>query len=94
VELSHPAHEFVVALRQNEECAPPRRRRTWLAVYRRGYAVKHRVLDKAEGRLLAALMEGERLSDALAHSGKVSERRVYAWFAGWVETGFITGISA
>jgi hypothetical protein len=94
VELSHPAQEFIFAMRRNEDCATPRRRRTWLAVHRRGYAVQHHTLEKAEAQLLTALLAGERLEDALASSGKVSEQRLYQWFANWVAAGFIAGLSA
>ncbi len=77
----------------------PRRRATWIAVFRRDLAVRHMELTRPQATLLAALAEGQPLGDALADAlaGIRSARRqqaVFRWFRDWVSEGIFSSARA
>ena len=85
------AHEFDIAAAheawRRKQPVQPRRRATWLAVYRRDCQVFRLDLEPAAFDLLSDLSEGCPFGDAvertcLAHGGEVEER-LFAWFRDW-----------
>lgn len=75
----------------------PRRRRTFVLVYRKDYAVRRQELTRAEHDLLAGLLRGEPLGRALetAIAGfRASERadRVFGCFRRWVAAGLFAAV--
>ncbi len=75
----------------------PRRRRTFVLVYRKDYAVRRQELSRAEHDLLAGLLRGEPLGRALeaAIAGfRARERadRVFACFRRWVAAGLFAAV--
>jgi hypothetical protein len=61
------------AYHQDRPSPTPRRRATWIAVYRRDYSVLRLELSRAEHELLRALSEGVPLGEALAAAGSSQE---------------------
>ena len=81
---------------------PPAASPSATAVYRRGVELWRMDLTPAMNRVLAALMRGERLADALGQIAvdeqdpealAEAERSVMVWFQAWVTSSFFTAIS-
>ena len=75
----------------------PRRRATWVAVYRRDYSVLRLELNRAEHDLLGALVDGRSLGEALATAAAAQksarqQARVFRWFRTWIGEGLFAGI--
>jgi len=75
----------------------PRRRATWVAVYRRDYSVLRLELSRTEHELLRALSEGVPLGEALAAAGASQrsarqQERVFRWFRTWIAEGLFSGV--
>ncbi len=91
LELQWPAHEYVAAIRQGGSARPPRRRRnTWLAVYRRDYAVTWIVLEQRAWRVLSSIATGRSLAGSL---GAVRDpAAAFEWFRQWNAAGLFQSI--
>ncbi len=94
--LSHPVAGHLHAARGGHAAPRPRRRRTHLAVYRQDYAVRYQELGVDEHALLAALVAGVPLGEAVAAGAlrlRASRRedRVFRWFRSWVAEGLFGG---
>jgi hypothetical protein len=74
----------------------PRRKETWVAVYRRNFAVYRLGLSRPAHDLLADLARGRPLGAAIArvrsHGRRVSEHELFRWFREWVSVGIFSGI--
>ena len=64
-----------------------------VVVSRRGWRVAVDVVAAEEAGVLAGLLRGERLGEAMARleTRDVSDETVTAWFAGWVARGIVVG---
>ncbi len=76
----------------------PRRRASWVVLYRRDYSVLRLELGRNEYNLLQALAAGEPLGEALATASgrELSQRRqaeIFRWFQTWVSEGLFSGIT-
>lgn len=95
LELSWNANEWLDSAKDEEHRHPePRRADAWVAVFRRGYAVYRRALDRAAFRLLADLASGQPLGPALAAARRrravPDADTLFAWFREWAAEGFFT----
>lgn len=77
----------------------PRRRASWVAVYRRQYSVLRLELSRAEHDLLRALVDGIPLGEALATAasttkGSRQQARVFRWFRTWISEGLFAAVDA
>lgn len=84
--LNYPAHEFMRAMRRNENPPPLRPRRTNLIVYRREYGLFHLPLSAPAFALFQSLAEGSRLEEAMqamSATGGVRQRQLFDWFRQW-----------
>jgi hypothetical protein len=95
--LRHPVVAHLEAAKHGRPAPRPRRRSSFLAVYRRDYSVLRLELGAAEHALLAALVTGTPLGAALADAGlrlRASRREeaVFRWFRGWVAEGLFSAI--
>ncbi|MBM3734437.1 MAG: DUF2063 domain-containing protein [Acidobacteria bacterium] len=83
LELGYPVHLY-------KQRPSKRARRTWLAVYRRDYAVTWHSLTRPAYGVLSRLAEGEPIGAVLA--GIRNRDRVFAWFQEWNQEGFFEAI--
>jgi hypothetical protein len=100
--LSHPANAFYRAFRENGVVAPlPRPAPSWTVVYRGGATLWRMDLTRAMAGVLAALLDGHPLGDALARIAvdendpdavAEAERSVMIWFREWVSGGIFAGL--
>lgn len=96
--LDHPVNDYVDAVRQGRKRLPPlRRRRSWVAVYRKGFQVRRLDLQKAAFAALSALRSGRTVAEAVAAAARVwrgspvaFEAQIRRWFGGWASEGFFS----
>ena len=97
--LDHDAGAFLDALRENRRRLPPvRRRRSRVVVYRRSYAVYRREQEAPAFALLAELVAGVRLGDAVARA--LARRRfrlraddAFRLFREWASMGLFRAVA-
>ncbi len=95
--LLHPVGAHVEAARNGWAPPQPRRRKTWIAVYRRDYSVLRVELTRPQYELLAALAAGTPIGEAVAAAavGLPASRResaVYRWFSSWVAAAMFSRV--
>jgi hypothetical protein len=97
--LRFPVGDFYKAARRKEEVAPPDPAETFLAVTRVNYTVCHHALSKPAYELLAALLAGQCLTEAIeqaANSTVGAEDELMAnlqtWFSDWAARGYFRAI--
>jgi len=95
IRLDFPVHDFYRALRNEQEAVPPDRAETFLAITRRNYVVRHIPLSPGEAELLAALLAGTVVGNAIAGLKLPSDADLDAfaidlrtWFHTWSAEGF------
>ena len=96
--LRHPIGAHVEASKRGATPPAPRRRQSWMAVYRRDYAVMRIDLTRPQYDLLAALAAGTPLAEAVAAAAlalRASRREsaVSRWFSSWVAAGMFSRIA-
>ncbi len=99
VELNWPVQEYYRALRESADVPPPRPGHTRLAVTRRDYVVRHYPLDRTQFELLAAIMAGQTIGEAVASAVELGEfepdelaARLRDWFRFWAAEGFFLAV--
>jgi hypothetical protein len=97
VALRWNANEWLDSARDERHEHPrPRRRATWVAVFRRSYGVYRRELSLPAFRLLSALVAGAAVGPALASAlrrrSAPSPETLQRWFRGWAADGLFTRI--
>jgi hypothetical protein len=95
--LRHAVAGHLEAAKHDRPVPRPRRRASFLAVYRRDYSVLRRELNADEHALLAALVAGTPLGVAIAQAAlrlRASRREatVFRWFRGWIAEGLFSTI--
>jgi hypothetical protein len=95
--LSHPVTPFFEAYRRERPLPSPRRRASWLAVYRHDYSVLRLELSRAEHGLLAALAAATPLGEALVAAAlplraQRREGTIFRWFRTWIAEGMFASI--
>ena len=95
--FKHAVVPDLVAYHEDRPSPRPRRRATWVAVYRRDYSVLRLELSRAEHDLLKALAGGTPLGEALSTAAlkqKSARQRahIFKWFRTWVAAGLFTAI--
>jgi hypothetical protein len=96
--FKHAVVPALVAYHEDRPSPSPRRRATWVALYRRDYSVLRLELSRAEHDLLRAIVDGAPLGEALATAaGPRSQRqqaKVFRWFRNWISEGLFTAIES
>jgi hypothetical protein len=87
----------VEASQSKAEPPAPRRRQSWVAVYRRDYSVLRTDLTRPQYELLSALAAGSSLGQAVATAAlqlRASRREsaVFRWFSSWVAAGMFSKV--
>ena len=82
----YPVHRYAEAVREGSRARVPRRRQTWLAIFRRDYSPLALELPRHAYELLALLASGRPLGEALGESG-MPEGQIFRWFRQWMAEG-------
>lgn len=95
VELRSPVHEYISAVRRNENPDIPSTAETLLAVHRRDFVVRRHRLTQPQFVLLDAILAGETVGEAI---GKAADHvsddgldfasDLRNWFRDWAAEGF------
>jgi hypothetical protein len=98
LEFRHAVIPNLVAYHQDRPSPKPRRRASWVALYRRDYTVLRLELSRAEHDLLRSLVDGSPLGEALATAAASKSPRqqakVFRWFRTWISEGLFTAIES
>jgi len=98
IELRFPVHEYISAVRQNEDPAPPEPAETLLVVHRRDYVVRRLQLTRPQWTLLSGLASGLSISEAIdraANAGPYVDgalTELPAWFQRWAAEGLFQAV--
>ena len=94
--FKHAVIPNLVAYHEDRPSPSPRRRATWVTLYRRDYSVLRLELSRAEYDLLRAIVDGAPLGEALATAAASKSPRqqtkVFRWFRTWISEGLFTAI--
>ena len=94
IELHSPVHEYIRAVRKEEDPIPPTSDETLLAVHRRDYLVRRHPLTRPQFVFLDAILAGETVDVAIAHAAELIEADedfatlIRDWFRDWAAEGF------
>jgi hypothetical protein len=96
--FKHAVVPNLVAYHENRPSPSPRRRASWVALYRRDYSVLRLELSRAEHDLLQKIVDGASLGAALATAAASKSPRqqakVFRWFRTWISEGLFTEIES
>jgi hypothetical protein len=96
--FKHAVIPNLVAFHEDRPSPSPRRRASWVALYRRDYSVLRLELSRAEHDLLRAIVDGATLGEALATAAASKSPRqqakVFRWFQTWISEGLFTAIES
>jgi hypothetical protein len=96
--FKHAVIPNLVAYHEDRPSPAPRRRASWVALYRRNYSVLRLELSRAEHDLLRAIVDGAPLGEALATAAASKSQRqqakVFRWFRTWISEGLFTAIES
>lgn len=76
----------------------PRRRASWVVIYRRDYSVLRLELSRAEHDLLHDLVNGVPLGEAVASAAAAQksarqQQKIFRWFRTWIAEGLFSSIT-
>ncbi|MGH8251493.1 MAG: HvfC/BufC family peptide modification chaperone [Steroidobacteraceae bacterium] len=99
LKLRYPANDYMNAARRGDKPRIPRPRASFAIVYRRGFQVFRRDQDPEQFKLLAALVAGRALAQAVrssigarAGNAERAAKRLGGWFREWAAAGlFVRG---
>jgi hypothetical protein len=98
LEFKHAVVPNLVAYHKDKPSPSPRRRATWVALYRRDYSVLRLELSRPEYDLLRAIVDGAPLGDALtsaaASKSPRQQAKIFRWFRTWISEGLFTAIES
>lgn len=96
--FKHAVIPNLLAYHEDRPSPSPRRRATWIALYRRDYSVLRLELARPEYDLLKAIVSGAPLGEALATAAASKSPRqqtkVFRWFRTWISEGLFTAIES
>jgi hypothetical protein len=98
LEFKHAVIPHLVAYHEDRPSPSPRRRASWVALYRRDYSVLRLELSRAEHDLLREIVDGTPLGEALttaaASKSQRQQAKIFRWFRTWVSEGLFTAIES
>jgi hypothetical protein len=99
VTLRSPVHEYMRGVRKKEDPPIPEPSPTLLVVHRRDYVVRRHALTRPQFELLAALIAGKTVGEAIAHSAEFVAEGTEAfgedlrtWFQDWAAEGLFESV--
>jgi hypothetical protein len=92
-----PVHQYLTAIRRDEEPIIPNPAETFLAITRKDFIVRHFELSAPSYAVLSAILNGRTLGEALCEGVSRSdagdiEETLAGWFFDWAAQGFFVGI--
>jgi putative DNA-binding protein len=101
LELDTAANPTIDAVRQDRETLPPlKRKRSWMAVYRKDFQVWRLDLEEPAFSALLSLHRGRPVSQAVAAAARVwtgrpeaLQSQIRRWFGEWVSEGFFARVA-
>jgi hypothetical protein len=100
IELTHPVHEYITAVRKQDVAIVPAAKPTWLVITRRDYVVRRAAVPPDEFALLASLAAGRCVGEAIAllmHDARDDATtlgaKIQDWFYRWAAAGYFQAIS-
>jgi hypothetical protein len=97
--LDYPVNDYLQSVRDEDHRHPSTRRgKSYVAVYRRDYAVYRLDLSRPAHQLLEALAGGAALGDAVSDAVSAKGRRapkaddLFRWFRQWVAAGLFQAV--
>jgi hypothetical protein len=98
LEFKHAVIPSLVAYHKDRPSPAPRKRASWVALYRRDYSVLRLELSRAEHDLLREIVNGAPLGEALtaaaASKSPRQQAKVFRWFRTWISEGLFTAIES
>lgn len=98
--LSYPANSAVSAVHRESKIPKLGAKKTWVAVYRKNFAVWRRDLDRAEYETLQAIAQGKTISQSLRMGARAwdgspaaLQNAISHWFRDWMNEGFFSTVS-
>lgn len=87
----------LTAFHDDRPTPSPRRRASWVAIYRRDYSVLRLELSRAEHDLMRNLVDGVSLGEALATAAAAQksarqQQKIFRWFRTWISEGLFSAI--
>jgi len=98
LELRYPANAYLQTVKDHNHDHPRTRRKdTWVAVYRRDHSVYRLELSRPAHGLLADLISGAPLGQAMARAMRAgrrapAEEQVFGWFREWALGGIFRSV--
>jgi hypothetical protein len=98
LDFKYPVNAYLQSVRDEDHDHPSTTaKRTWVAIFRRAYVVRRRDLTREQHALLAALVGGSTLGDAVSATLRAARRKIqpdefFAWFREWVAAGMFQSI--
>lgn len=99
LEFRYPVNDYMQSVRDDDHHRPAgRAKNTWVAVYRRDYAVYRLDLTRAAHALLADLSAGAPLGEALTAAARRGGRPrpepdvLFRWFREWISGGVFQSV--
>jgi hypothetical protein len=99
VRFEFPVHEYLTAIRQNQNPEPPAPQTTWLIVHRRDFIVRRQAVPETAWRVLRGLQRGLPMSVALEQAlQETSEEEptfldhIAEWFQSWTTAGYFRNV--
>jgi hypothetical protein len=100
VELSYPVHEYITAVRKKDPARVSDPSPTWLIITRRDYIVRRTAVSGEEFQLLASLVAGKTIGEAIlgamqdSHAdSEMLARQLQDGFRHWAAAGYFTSLS-
>jgi hypothetical protein len=100
LELDHDANPYLDAVRQKRDAVPPlKRKRSWIAVYRKEFKVCRLDLSQAGHAALSALERGRTVAQSVAAAARrwkgtpdALRAGIRRWFGEWVSEGYFARV--
>ena len=98
LQLDFPVQNYYREVRDGESPVPPDREPTWLAISRRNFVVRHIPLAPPEATILAAILAGATVGEALEQAPLADDVDRFAadvqrWFHKWTAERFYLGLA-
>jgi hypothetical protein len=87
VAFDYPVSAYLQSVKDSTPHPSTRRRNTWVAVFRRDYAMSRQDLTRDAYEMLSTLVSGATLGDAVRSAPRAKEEQLFQWFREWMAEG-------
>jgi hypothetical protein len=89
--FEYPVSQYIGAVDEENAFPQIRKRKTWVAAYRKNYRVHRLDLSRQAHQLLSLLVAGQTVGEALT-AVPVPQSRLFEWFRDWVAEGLFRAV--